>query len=157
MSLTYCVIADQKTKIHLPALQLMSIEAPSVPFTTETYEGFATTEGLLSREKDVLILEFKTKDSFVGLIQSEVQRVEIPLAILNGFEFKSKLLSNKILIRSNSLQTLDSIPGSKQGMVTLKVQRKDRELAAALASNISLYISENRLKRLDEELNKLEE
>ncbi|MFK7844747.1 MAG: hypothetical protein AB8G77_05550 [Rhodothermales bacterium] len=135
----------------------MSIEAPSVPFTTETYEGFATTEGLLSREENTLILEFKTKDSFVGLIQSEVKRVEIPLAILTGFEFKSKLLSNKILIRSNSLQTLDSIPGSKQGMVTLKIRRTDKETAAALASNISLYISESRLKRLDEELNKLEE
>ena len=135
----------------------MSFEVPSVPFTTEAYEGFATTEGLLSIEEDALILEFKTKDSFVGLIQSEIKRIEIPLSSLAGIEFQKKWYGNKIIVRTNRLEPLDQIPGSKQGEAKLTVQRKNRDLASDLVSYISLYVSENRLKRLEDELKKLEE
>ena len=134
----------------------MSFDAPSVPFTTEAYEGFATTEGLLRLEADTIILEFKTKDAFVGLIQSELKRIEIPISALSSIEYKSKLLSNKLFLRSNSMQTLDEIPGSKQGVAVLNIRRQDREYASTLASTISLRLSENRLKRLDEEWKKLE-
>ena len=133
----------------------MSFEAPSVPFTTEAYEGFATTEGLLKHEADAIIIEFKTKDAFVGLIQSEVKRITLPLADLTGIEFKSKMFSNKLYIRSNSMQILDKIPGSKQGVAVFKIRRQDRELASTLTSKISLWLSENRLKRLDEEWERL--
>ena len=135
----------------------MSFEVPSVPFTTEAYEGFATTEGLLSIEEDALILEFKTKDSFVGLIQSEIKRIEIPLSSLAGIEFRKRWYSNKIIVRTNRLEPLNQIPGSKQGEAKLTVQRKNRDLASDLVSYISLYVFENRLKRLDDELKKLEE
>ena len=84
----------------------MSFEAPSVPFTTDAYEGFATTEGLLIAEGDQLVIEFKTKDNFVGLIQSEVKRIEIPLSDLQGFEFQRKMFGSKVIIRINSLKTL---------------------------------------------------
>ncbi len=152
---TYCVLYGPLLKASTICTSFMPFQVPSVPFTTEAFEGFATTEGLLSIDEDNLILEFKTKDSFIGLIQSEIKRIEIPLSILTGFEFQPKWFSNKIVVRTKKLEPLDSIPGSKQGVAKLSVQRKDRAIASEFASFVSLFISENQLKRLDEELNKL--
>jgi hypothetical protein len=130
----------------------------SIPFSIpNVYEGFAETEGLIRFEKDVLILEYQTKDSIVGVLKSGLKEVRIPLSELDSINFEKKLFKTQLTVRARKMSTFADIPANKQGEATLRFIRKNRDAAEELASNLALRISEYKLQQLDHEMNEREQ
>ncbi len=124
----------------------------TLPFKIDDiYEGLAESTGLLSFEADSLKLEFSTKDSFIGIIQSDVKKVYIPLDKIASIRHKKGFFSDKIYIITNSLDIVKRLPGSEGNEVELVIKKKNREDAQVFASKINLLIAENRLDELEHE------
>lgn len=129
----------------------------TIPFTiTNVYEGFAEVEGLARLEDDGLVLEFQTKDGIVGLIKSKVNEVRIPLEEIAGVEFQKKMFKASVLLRVRSMSLMSAIPGSRQGEVKLRIPRKHRDAAEELVSELELQRSQQTLRRMDDEMQRLE-
>ena len=133
---------------------LSPLDPPSVPFWIEVYEGLGKTEGLIRFKYPNLILEFSTRDDVIGFFKSDVKEVTLPLASVAEIELKSNAFRTKLVLRANTLKSLEGMPGSKQGMAELRVKRKHKDAAASLVSSVSLRLSELRLQQLDNELNR---
>lgn len=76
-----------------------------------------------------------------------MKTVEISLDDIDLIEYKKKLFG-----ASYSPQTrnrFEDFPGSELLTRTLKVKRKNREIAANIASNVNLFLSEKKLRELD--------
>lgn len=117
----------------------------------DVYEGLAETEGLMCLEADSLKLEFSTKDSIFGVIKSKVKNIYIDLHDIMNIEHKKGFFSDKLYIFSNSLKTIEKIPGSEGNEVKLIIKKKYRQDARQFASKINLLIAENRLDELENE------
>ena len=133
---------------------LSSLDPPSIPFTIEAYEGFGQTEGIIRFQKPNLILEFNTKDTFVGLLKSGIKKIVIGLPSVESFEYKSNFFRTKLTLRTNSLHLLENLPGSKHGVAKLTVKRSHKAEAASLTSFIALQLSEYRLRLLEDEMDR---
>lgn len=118
--------------------------------------GFAETHGLMGLEKDMLTVEFETKDSLFGVIKSGIKRIKIPISELEAVYWKKKVFGAALIIRARSLKAISSIPGNNKGEVHLKITRRDRDVAAQFASRLELRISEHRLDRLDHDIDMLD-
>jgi len=129
----------------------MSISSQPVPFTIPNVDhGLRKAEGVLKLDDGMLNLEYKTKDGFVGVIQSDIQELRIPLKELEGVEFKKGLFSHKLILHGTSMKSFEKVPGTEQASCTLKIARKNRKSAQNLASQIRLFLSEEKLRKLDE-------
>jgi hypothetical protein len=111
-----------------------------VPFVLDDiYGGLAETRGLISNEGDRLRLQFQTQDSIVGVVKSNLAQIDIPMADVASVRFNSSWfgLSNCLHIQITRLDLLQSLPGSTQGRLHLKVARADRVFAEKFASELS--------------------
>ncbi len=123
----------------------------SVPFKiTNISHGFQEANGLFTLEEEGLQLEFEVKDTIVGAVKSEVKTVQIPYSSLESITFKKGLLSAKIILEGVSMNVFSKLPGVEVATCTLKVKRKDRKEAEALASQAKLGLSEYRLSEMEE-------
>lgn len=130
----------------------------SIPFSfTNVYEGLAEAEGLARFEDDTLWLEFQTKDSFIGLIKSEIKRIPLRAADLDSAKLKHKLMYSYLSLRASSLGALEQFPNRKGAEVELSFKRKYRDEVESLVSAILLSISEAKLTRLDNQSKLLDE
>jgi len=124
----------------------------TLPFKIDDlYEGFAESEGLLSFDKLSLKIEFSTKDSFIGLIKSDLKLVYIPLNKIAKIKYKKGFFSDKMFIVTNSLDVAQKLPGSEGNEVELGIKKKNREDAQMFSSRINLLIAENRLDEIEHE------
>jgi len=124
----------------------------SLPFSiSDVYEGWAEVEGTARCEEDVLILEFQTQDSLVGLLKSTVKTIRLPLHALAAIHFQQKLFTAVVTLRVHSMRLVQDIPGSCQGEVRLHVARKHRKVAHAFVTELELRRAEQQLRRLDED------
>ena len=124
----------------------------SLPFSiSDVYEGLAEVEGTARCEDDVLILEFQTHDSLVGLLKSKVKTIHLPLHALAAIHFQQQLFTACVTLRVHSMSLVQDIPGSCQGEVRLHVARKHRKVAHAFVIELGLRRAEQQLRRLDEE------
>ena len=111
-----------------------------VPFSIQdSFGGLAQTQGLISNEVDRLRLQFQTQDAIVGLIKSSLGQIDIPMADVASVHFQSSWfgLANQLVIQITRLDLLQSLPGSTQGRLILKVARGDRAVAERFASELS--------------------
>jgi len=128
----------------------------SLPFSiSDVYEGWADVEGVARCEDEVLILEFQTQDSLVGLLKSKVKTIQIPLQALAAIHFQQKLFTAFVTLRVHSMRLVQDIPGSCQGEGRLHVARKHRKVAHAFVTELGLRRAEQQLRRLDDEARKL--
>ena len=102
-------------------------------------------------EEDVLILEFQTQDSLVGLLKSKVKTIHLPLHALAAIHFQQKLFTACVTLRVHSMSLAQDIPGSRQGEVRLHIARKHRKVAHAFVTELGLRRAEQQVRRLDEE------
>ena len=124
----------------------------SLPFSiADVYEGWAEVEGTARCEEDVLILEFQTHDSLVGLLKSKVTTLHLPLHALAAIHFQHKLFTAVVTLRVHSMSLAQNLPGSRQGEVRLHVARKYRKVARAFVTELELRRAEHQLRRLDDE------
>lgn len=124
----------------------------SLPFHfPEVYEGFAEAEGLLVLTADAIVLEYQIKDIFTGAIKSQLKKVVLPFAQIDDVEFRTNFLRTDISIQMNSMELVQDVPNAKQGRVRLKISRKHRREAAAIAHEVSIMVSDRKLEKLDKQ------
>jgi hypothetical protein len=109
-------------------------------------EGFAEVSGLAKVSEFGLILEFEGIQ--LGKPKSSVKEVQIPLAEIESVSLKASWLKTEMVVKTRSLNTLNGVPGSGQGEVTLRVPRKEKEAARRAFSVLSLRITEMEVDRL---------
>jgi hypothetical protein len=131
-----------------------------VPFTIEieAHMGLSELQGILCSDGSNLVIEYRTVDTMIGLIKTEVKELSIPLAeiLMISYERKWFGMIHRIRIRSRRQQVLAEIPDSKQGMVTFTIKRKDQKIAEAFCLEAQQLVMHNRNLRLEDELDRKE-
>lgn len=124
----------------------------SVPFKIpDVNHGFQVAEGLLKLTERGIELEFEIKDAILGVINSGVKTVTLDYEELEDIRFKKGWFSAKIILKGNSMRVFEELPRSEQAACALKIKRRDREDARNIVSRANVYLSEQKLSRLDEE------
>jgi serine/threonine protein kinase len=100
----------------------------SVPFEIpKILWGFARAHGLARIDERTLFLEFQT--TFLGLVSLPAREERIPLDQIQSLHFKKGWWSAQVLIGAYRIATLSRVAGSRQGQLSLKINRRDRKLA----------------------------
>lgn len=114
-------------------------ETISTPVTLPTsWGGLASSLGVLRFDGQYLHLEFETKDGVLEVLRSGVQKVVLPLSALESLVWKAGWFGGVLELTTDSLALLETVPGSAQGRVRLKIDRQDRPSAARLADAVQL-------------------
>jgi hypothetical protein len=111
-----------------------------VPFELEaTYGGLAETSGLLSSTDAHLSLQFQSRDSIVGVVESDVNQIKIPLQEVASLSLKKSWLGlvHELEIQVSNLQAVAALPGMTQGRLVLSIARRDRDAAATFVSEVN--------------------
>ena len=121
-----------------------------IPFKgPRAYKGYAKTEGMAHFGNNSLVLEFQTKDKFLGIIKSGLKTLSIDYGELTRISARRGLSSVKLTLISGSLRTFSSVPGVKGSVLVLKIPRRCRDDIELLASEVNLRITENEIRRLE--------
>ena len=106
----------------------------SIPVRIHTPDAvFTETYGLLGLQEGRLVLEFESKDAFIGAYSSGVEELDILPDDVSSITFKKGLFKAKLTIRARSMKIFEKVPGNKHGTITLRFKRKHRADAAKLA------------------------
>ncbi len=105
----------------------------------QMHGGFAEGQGMLQFETDRLIFEWKVKDSLFGAIESNLNRLELPIDQVSGMQLKNYWVCSRLLVKARTLQALEPLPQEKLGSVKFAVARSDRELIQHWISNYNLH------------------
>lgn len=113
----------------------------TIPFKTQSPQGFKEIEGIGKFSSAGIVLEFEAK--ILGLIKTGVKEVRLPLAEILDIKFKKGFFkfAAKIEIRLKSFAKLNELP-SKDGKVSLKIPRDDFERAEDAVKTLQKYLAE---------------
>ena len=134
----------------------MTHDLPSVPFWAYDHEEEIYAHGLARIEATALTLEFQLTDSEEKL-QKEIHHTTIQLADLDGVRFSRNIFWAKLTLRVRRLGLLKEIPGARRGECKLRFSRKYRGEAHALATQLQLWMSERKLKQIDQQMRDLDD
>ena len=121
----------------------------------EIYQGLADAEGVLRISSDALSLEYQVKDNLLGVVKSGVRTAVIPFDRIDEVDFRSNVLRTRLKIRVDSMQIVGDVPGATQGRVELKIARRYKREAEALAHEASIRSSQSKLDRLEGDVDAL--
>lgn len=122
----------------------------ALPFyDDELSGGFMKMEGILRVENGKLTFEYHKKDGVLEAIKSGIKTTEIDLKDIELIEYKKKLFGARLILHAKRATVFQDLPGNDLTTRTLKIKRKDREIAANIASKVNLHLSERKLKELD--------
>ena len=125
----------------------------SIPFSIENaYKGFAKVGGILYISNKALTLEFETKDSMIGFFKSGVKKISLSAGDLESLILEKKFFKRNLIIRTRSLFAIRDFPHSENGQIRLQIDKSYLKLAESMVSSMNLAISEERLSRLDREM-----
>lgn len=106
----------------------------SIPVQIHTPDAmFTETFGLLGLQEGCLVLEYESKDAFIGAYSSGVDELQIFPDDVSAIEFKKGIFKARITIRAHSMKLFDNVPGAKHGTLMLKIKRKHKAEARQLA------------------------
>ena len=108
----------------------------------DSYEGFAESSGLLSMNKDSIIIQFETQDAILGVIKSGLISIQIPLKNIVELGYKKSIFGNRITITVDDLAFIAEVPNRNNNEVTLIIERKHIEAAIDFVRAIRLERSE---------------
>jgi|ETN07SMinimDraft_1059922.scaffolds.fasta_scaffold54976_2 hypothetical protein len=108
----------------------------------DSYEGLAESSGLLSMDDNQFIIQFETKDAFLGVIKSGLKTIQIPLKNVIELGYKKSIFGNKITILVDDLSYIEEVPNRDNNQVTLIIERKHIETAIDFVRAIRLDQSE---------------
>ena len=117
---------------------------------SDLYHGFAVCEGVLYLTKNSVVIEYYTKDTFVGLLKSDLKTIELSFAEIINAEVKKSWFSRKLIIRLKSLNKILDTPFenaknysfSPSETNSLEIPLKFRKEALFKARTIAAYINE---------------
>ncbi len=107
-----------------------------LPFTCDTFGGFAEVLGLIYASQKALCFEFRTRDKIMGVIKSKATLVEIPFERLTRCELVTGVFSSQMVISANSLAVMSELPNSESGTVKFQIKRSDVASAKRLLNAI---------------------
>lgn len=113
----------------------------------EVFGGMAETHGLARLEKDILILEFETRDSVIGMIRSGLKEVKVPVKDISAVRFEKKMFKTQLTVQGARMRSFKNVPGNKAGEIRLLFDKNAREsstrLATALADRLAVHRGED--------------
>ena len=122
-----------------------------LPFhVPNVYKGLAKTEGIAHFSKDLIALEFETKDKIVGIISSGPRKIAVALKDISSIELKRGWGRVRLLLHSVKLNTFSSIPGYQGSALTLVFPSRNRDDLKLIVSEINVQLAENDIKRAEE-------
>jgi hypothetical protein len=115
----------------------------SIPVQLHTPDAILTeTYGLLGLQEGCLVLEYESKDAFIGAYSSGVEELQIFPDDVSSLTFKKGLFKAKLTILARSMKFFEKVPGSKHGTITLRIKRKHRADAAELVMFLQHRLNE---------------
>ncbi len=127
------------------------IDNIKVPFSKDVYGGLAQATGFIGLSKEGVALEFEIGEAIFDskLIKSDVKYRVISFREIDYINLKKGLFFTTLTIRTKSLKALSDIPGSHQAEVKFRIPRKSRNIASELVSCVVLKISEQEIKKIE--------
>lgn len=123
-----------------------------LPFTqSDIYLGLAEISGLMSITGNTLEIEYKVKDTTLGLLDSSVKSCRIPLKIIDTVEVEKKLFSGKFELAFTRIPDLDNPFQLEDNRLKLSVKKKDLDKARAFRSTLMYEILQKKLDEEDDE------
>lgn len=120
----------------------MQIRIRSIPFEVQVFEGLGAASGLIRCDGGGLVLEFETKDTVFGVIKSRVKQVRLPLEKIDWILLKKGWFSTTLEIQSSTLDGMEDVPGSNQGLAKLSLARRYRLAAQQFVDDVMQRIEE---------------
>lgn len=125
-------------------------ERISFPFTiSELFHGFAQAHGIFRVEEDAVVLEYVVQDGFLGAIKSSVRTLRISYGQIESLTMRKGWWRRSIVLRTATMDAPTSIPGNATGEIRLSIKREDKPKAQEAISRLSLRMSEERLKKIE--------
>lgn len=122
----------------------------SVPFkNTDNGIGLMENTGQIIFHGDRFIIEFEKKDAILGLYQTTIETIEVPLESVNSLELKKNWFSTRLTLTARKIKAIEELPGRNGREWTVSIPKKDREEAARMVSETRLQLSELLLRQLD--------
>lgn len=105
-----------------------------VPFEIpEIHGGLSEASGVLYREDEFLVFEYQVKT--LGFKQpSRIIKVEVPVVV--SMRLVPGFFSDRLCIVPKTFALLDALPGPHKGEIKLKVAKRYRADAEALAEEV---------------------
>lgn len=119
----------------------------------DQYMGMAELSGLLRVEKEHVVLEYSLKDEVLGMFNSDLKVLKIPLQTIDDIKVKKKWFSVRFIIHLNSLPKTDKSLHLKENTISFIVKKRELDRAESIRSSLMLRISEDKLQRLEDEDN----
>lgn len=113
----------------------------------------AELSGLLRVEKEHVVLEYSLKDEVLGMFNSDLKILKIPLLTIDDIKVKKKWFSVRFIIYLNRLPKTDKSLHLKENTISFIVKKRELERAESIRSSLMLRISEEKLQRLEDEDN----
>ena len=117
----------------------------------EQYMGLAELSGLLRVEKDFIVLEYNLKDEMLGMFNSDLKVLKIPLHTVEEIHVKMKWFSARFEIHLNRLPKTDKSLSINGNVISFIIKKKEIKKAQSIRSSLMLHISEKRLRELDDD------
>lgn len=125
----------------------------SIPFKiSDVFMDLAEVEGMLSLEGDNLIIEYQTKDGILGILKTQLKELRISVGDLDSIEYRKKVLKGLVDIRGKKMSVFANFPGSQHGNIRLKINKDHRDAAEQFVEDVSLRISEYKVRHIDDDL-----
>lgn len=111
----------------------------SVPFQSDTHNGFCVVQGSIQVLPTGLKIEFRSKDAFFGGWRSKLKTIDIPWERLLRIEYRPGIMSGTFRITGDTLSVLESFPETESGAIEVSIKNRSRELAERVMERIREY------------------
>jgi len=129
---------------------LSPLDDTNIPFhIKDLYHGLGEITGRLRCADGVLLLEYRMKDAVFGVLRGRVRELRIPFTDVEEIEFHDGWFRKRIAIRTRSISSFADIPGAEDGVLLLRIARRDAMRARAGISHLKLLHAEQQLRSLD--------
>ena len=122
-----------------------------LPFRVpNVYKGLAKTEGIAHFSKDLMALEFETKDKIVGIIKSGPKKIAVAPKDIHSIDLKRGLGKVRLLLHSVNMNTFSSVPGYEGTALTLIFPSRCRDDLKLIVSEIKVRLADNDIRRAED-------
>ena len=115
------------------------------------YGGMAEIAGLIRRDSDTLVIEYQVKDDVLGMFNSDIKVLELPLSHIHSVEVEKKWFVCDFEIYLNRLPSIQKPLVIRENCLSFRINKKDIEKARTIRTSLMIAISEKRLSDMDSE------
>jgi hypothetical protein len=122
----------------------------SIPFNLpEVYHGLAEGHGRAHVDEHGLRLEYRVEDAVIGMLKSKVREMRIRFSDIDEVRLDVRWFRCRMILHLHSMLPVADFPVSKSGRIELRFAREHRDRAREFHSYLSLQISEQRLREIE--------